>query len=237
MQFTEKSQPGVCFHVAFSEFPVSFYISYPGDRGSPHNRPPLLLWFPHIKLVILKILKRQGSDPSTFSGKIEHCIFFLLLIIQTSVQTDWSHDFLRTNWIRSPVPGLRRHWPPALTRSSHTLLLSSYLERVIKQDDLRLGHSVSCISRCQADSFKIYPKPCAMLCLATQCTSCWFCSLLASAITKSRAYRSIWSSALPAGPPPRDLSADWTGKRSRSRPLCPACLSGCCRGVEFDLPR
>lgn len=50
------------------------------------------------------------------------------------------------------------------------------------------------------------------------------------------AYRSIWSSAPPAGPPPRGLLADWTGKRSRSLPPCPACPSGCRREGGPGLP-
>lgn len=51
-----------------------------------------------------------------------------------------------------------------------------------------------------------------------------------------KVYRSIWSSVLPAGPPPRGLLADWTGKRSRSPPPSPACPSGCCREAGPGLP-
>lgn len=42
---------------AAAELRHSAQKSYSGDGGGPHNRPPLLLWLPHIILVILKILK------------------------------------------------------------------------------------------------------------------------------------------------------------------------------------
>lgn len=50
---------------------LRFPISYSGDGGSPHNRPPLLLWLPHIVLVVLKILRTwriQGMNSGMSRG-------------------------------------------------------------------------------------------------------------------------------------------------------------------------
>lgn len=74
----------------------------------------------------------------------------------------------------------------------------------------------------------------SLLCLAHQAykviiTSSYRFNLITPVVMGGKVYRSIWSSVLPAGLPPRGLLADWTGKRSRSLPPSPACLSGCCR--------
>lgn len=36
-------------------------LSHPGDGRRPDDGPPLLLWLPHVVLVILQILRRQQT--------------------------------------------------------------------------------------------------------------------------------------------------------------------------------
>lgn len=115
----------------FFEFSVSLCISYPGDRRGPHNGPPLLLWFPHIKLIILKILKDEGGRDNVWNlqGRDRPFFsFFLIIYIPIHLMTFKGQTDLQ---MYSPVPALRRRWPPAPTRSSHTLLPSSYLRDTI----------------------------------------------------------------------------------------------------------
>lgn len=64
----------------------------------------------------------------------------------------------------------------------------------------------------------------------------WWLPAVLTSEHRGEVYPSIWSSVLPAGLPPRGLLADWTGKRSRSLQLCPACLSDCCREGGPGLP-
>ena len=60
---SQNLEVSVLMHCAFSRGQrfVSLlglvHVSYSGDGGSPYDGPSLLLWLPHIKLIILKILK------------------------------------------------------------------------------------------------------------------------------------------------------------------------------------
>lgn len=99
--------------------------SHPGDGGRPDDRPPLLLWLPHVVLVILQILKQQrGHRLETISRDAPRPI--------------------RRRLGDSPVPAGRRRWPPAPRRSSRIPRLSSYLRR---WEDAECGRCLMNISR------------------------------------------------------------------------------------------
>lgn len=119
-----------------SVFNPAVHDSYPGDGGRPDDRPPLLLWLPHVVLVVLQILKQQRGHR-----------------LETTL-CDASR-LIRRRLGDSPVPAGRRRWPPALRRSSRIPRLSSYLRR---WEDVECGRCLMNISQPLFSKFDKLPR-------------------------------------------------------------------------------
>lgn len=112
------------------------WFTHPGDGRRPDDRPPLLLWLPHVVLVVLQILKQQRGH------RLE------------TTSRDASQP-IRRRLGDSPVPAGRRRWPPAPRRSSRIPRLSSYLRR---WEDVECGRCLMNISRPLFSKFDKLPR-------------------------------------------------------------------------------
>lgn len=117
-------------------FNPAVHDSHPGDGRRPDDRPPLLLWLPHIVLVVLQILKQQRGH------RLE------------TTSCDASRP-IRRRLGDPPVPAGRRRWPPAPRRSSRIPRLSSYLRR---WEDVECGRCLMNISQPLFSKFDKLPR-------------------------------------------------------------------------------